>query len=99
MLAFTIMSGLYFVRSIVVPLGQVERTAASIARGDVYKRQAMMRAMVTYLLENGKIETTVTRSKDVRSMAEKMISLGKALTLIQIWRLLSMPAMSSIPRL
>lgn len=41
-------------------------------------RNAMMRAMVTYLLENGKIETTVTRAKDVRSMAEKMISLGKA---------------------
>ena len=39
-------------------------------------RNAMMRAMVTYLLENGKIETTVTRAKDVRSMAEKMISLG-----------------------
>jgi len=39
-------------------------------------RNAMMRAMVTYLLENGKIETTVT--KDVRSMAEKMITLGKA---------------------
>jgi len=37
-------------------------------------RNAMMRAMVTYLLENGKIETTVTRAKDVRSM----ISLGKA---------------------
>ena len=36
-------------------------------------RNAMMRAMVTYLLENGKIETTVTRAKDVRSMAEKMI--------------------------
>ena len=27
-------------------------------------RKAMMRAMVTYLLENGKIETTVTRAKD-----------------------------------
>ena len=40
-------------------------------------RNAMMRAMVTYLLENGKIETTVTRAKDVRSMAEKMITLGK----------------------
>ena len=38
-------------------------------------RNAMMRAMVTYLLENGK---TVTRAKDVRSMAEKMITLGKA---------------------
>ena len=35
----------------------------------------MMRAMVTYLLEKGKIETTFTRAKDVRSMAEKMITL------------------------
>ena len=40
-------------------------------------RKAMLRAMVTYLLENGNIETTVTRAKEVRSMAEKMISLGK----------------------
>ena len=41
----------------------------------------MMRAMVTYLLENGKIETTVTRAKEVRAMAEKMITLGKVDTL------------------
>ena len=41
-------------------------------------RKAMLRAMVTYLLENGKIETTVTRAKEVRSMAEKMITLGKS---------------------
>ena len=34
-LAVTIMSGLYFIRGIVVPLGQVERTAASIARGEL----------------------------------------------------------------
>ena len=34
-LAFTVMSGLYFIRSIVVPLGQVERTAAGIARGEL----------------------------------------------------------------
>ncbi len=40
-------------------------------------RKAMMRAMVTFLLDNGKIETTVTRAKEVRSMAEKMITLGK----------------------
>ncbi len=33
--------------------------------------------MVTYLLENGKIETTLARAKEVRSMAEKMITLGK----------------------
>ena len=37
----------------------------------------MLRAMVTYLLENGKIETTLARAKEVRSMAEKMITLGK----------------------
>ncbi len=40
-------------------------------------RNAMLRGMVTYLLENGKIETTVTRAKEVRAMAEKMITLGK----------------------
>lgn len=34
-LGFTVASGLYFVRSIVVPLGQVERTAACIARGEL----------------------------------------------------------------
>ena len=42
------------------------------------QRSAMLRAMVTYLLENGKIETTVTRAKEVASMTEKMITLGKA---------------------
>lgn len=40
-------------------------------------RRAMLRAMVTYLMENGKIETTVTRAKEVRSMAEKMITVAK----------------------
>lgn len=35
---FTIASGLYFVRSIVAPLGQVERAAADIARGDLSVR-------------------------------------------------------------
>ena len=40
-------------------------------------RKAMLRAMVTYLLENGRIETTVYRAKEVRSMAEKYITLAK----------------------
>ena len=44
-------------------------------------RTAMLRAMVTYLLENGRIETTVTRAKEVRSMAEKYITLAKGNTL------------------
>ncbi len=33
-LVFSVLTGLYFVRSIVVPLGQVERIAADIARGE-----------------------------------------------------------------
>ncbi len=37
----------------------------------------MLRGLVTYFLENGKIETTVTRAKEVRSLAEKMITLAK----------------------
>lgn len=41
-------------------------------------RRAMLRAMTTYLLENERIETTVTRAKEVSAMADKMISLGKA---------------------
>ena len=44
-------------------------------------RNAMLRGMVTYLLEKGSIETTVTRAKEVRSMTEKMITLGKKNTL------------------
>ena len=44
-------------------------------------RQAMLRGLVTYLLENGKIETTVTRAKEVRAMADRMITLGKENTL------------------
>ena len=40
-------------------------------------RTAMLRAMVTFLLENGKIETTVTRAKEVRAMTEKYITLAK----------------------
>ncbi len=42
------------------------------------QKRAMMRAMVTFLLEKGRIETTVTRAKEVRREAEKMITLGKA---------------------
>ena len=44
-------------------------------------RHAMLRGMVTYLLENGSIETTLTRAKEVRAIAEKMITLGKKNTL------------------
>ncbi len=44
-------------------------------------RMAMLRAMVTFLLENGRIETTVTRAKEVRSLTEKMITIAKEPTL------------------
>ena len=40
-------------------------------------RKAMLRAMTTYLFENGKIETTFYRAKEVQPVAEKMITLGK----------------------
>ena len=44
-------------------------------------RKAMLRGMVTYLLENGQIETTLTRAKEIAPLAEKMITLGKKNTL------------------
>ena len=46
------------------------------------QRKAMLRAMVTYLLENGQIKTTVSRAKEVAPMAEKMITLAKDNTLV-----------------
>ena len=45
------------------------------------QRKAMLRGMVTLLLKNGQVITTVTRAKEVRSIAEKMITLGKENTL------------------
>jgi len=48
---------------------------------DSAHRLAMLRAMVTFLLEKGRIETTVTRAKEVRAMADKMITLAKKDTL------------------
>ena len=41
------------------------------------QRRAMLRNLVTSLLKHGKIETTVTRAKETRCLAEKMITLGK----------------------
>ena len=41
------------------------------------QRKAMLRNLVTSLLQHGKIETTETRAKETRSIAEKMITLGK----------------------
>ena len=41
------------------------------------QRRAMLRAMVTYLLENGQMKTTYARAKEVAPLAEKMITLAK----------------------
>ena len=41
------------------------------------QRKAMLRQLVTDLLENGKLETTFFRAKEVQPVAEKMITLAK----------------------
>ena len=53
------------------------------------QRVAMLRAMTTYLLENGQIKTTVTRAKEVAPVAEKMITLAKDNTLASYRQALS----------
>ena len=45
------------------------------------QRKAMLRGMVTLLLENGQVVPTVTSAKELRSIADKMITLGKKNTL------------------
>ena len=44
---------------------------------DSAQRKAMLRQQVTDLLDLGRMETTVTRAKEIAPMAEKMITLGK----------------------
>ena len=41
------------------------------------QRMAMLRQQVTDLLDNGRMETTITRAKEIKPLAEKMITLGK----------------------
>ena len=53
------------------------------------QRKAMLRAMTTYLFENGKVETTFYRAKEVQPVAEKMITLGKKNTLASYRKALS----------
>ncbi len=43
------------------------------------QRKAMLRQMVTYLLEYGQIKTTLSRAKEVAPLAEKMVTLAKKL--------------------
>ena len=41
------------------------------------QRMAMLRQQVTDFLDLGRMETTVTRAKEIAPLAEKMITLGK----------------------
>ena len=42
------------------------------------QRKAMLRQQVTDFLDKGRMETTITRAKEIAPLAEKMITLGKA---------------------
>ena len=53
------------------------------------QRIGMLRAMTTYLLENGQIKTTYARAKEVAPIAEKMITLAKKNNLASYRQVLS----------
>ena len=53
------------------------------------QRKAMLRQLVTDLLENGKLETTFCRAKEVQPVVEKMITLGKKGGLVNYRRALA----------
>ena len=46
------------------------------------QRMSMLKGMVTFLLEKGRIETTVTRAKEVSALTDKMITLGRQTPLL-----------------
>ncbi|MEI3101850.1 MAG: 50S ribosomal protein L17 [Oscillospiraceae bacterium] len=53
------------------------------------QRMAMLRQQVTDLLDKGRMETTITRAKEIGPMTEKMITLGKNNTLANYRQALS----------
>ena len=53
------------------------------------QRMAMLRQQTTNLLDKGRMETTLTRAKEIAPMAEKMITLGKAADLASYRQMLS----------
>ena len=48
---------------------------------DTQHRRALFRNLVTCLLKHERIETTVAKAKEIRSIADRMITLGKRATL------------------
>ena len=44
-------------------------------------RKALLRDLITDLILNGRIETTVSKAKELKRLADKMVTLGKANTL------------------
>ena len=53
------------------------------------QRMAMLRQQVTDFLDNGRMETTVTRAKEIAPLAEKMITMGKKKDLVSYRQALS----------
>ena len=53
------------------------------------QRKAMLRQQVTDFLDKGRMETTVSRAKEIAPLAEKMITLGKAKNLVSYRQALS----------
>lgn len=90
-LAVAVISGLYFIRSIVVPLGQVERIAASIACGDFDVRLPVvgderdevdrLRKTINQMAE-GLCETEKTKNEFISSVSHE---LRTPLTSIRGW--------------
>jgi large subunit ribosomal protein L17 len=53
------------------------------------QRMAMLRQQTTDLLDKGRMETTISRAKEIAPMAEKMITLGKEKDLASYRQMLS----------
>lgn len=45
------------------------------------QRKALLRDLITNLIINGRIETTVTKAKELKRLADKMVTLAKKNTL------------------
>ena len=63
------------------------------------QRMAMLRQQVTDFLDKGRMETTVTRAKEIAPLAEKMITLGKAADLASYRQMLSFITREDVAKL